>query len=58
MHPHLYIINPDATALVEEMYPLTGNIIGQPETRMGTVKGICINLDMNLKNILEEGGWC
>lgn len=41
--PHtLYIINLDATDLVEEMYPLIGNIIGQPETRMGIVKGVSV----------------
>lgn len=52
VHAHaLYITNPDATDLVEEVYPLIGNILGQPETRMGIVKGVSTILKNKLDGV-------
>lgn len=54
MHAHtLYITNPDATDLVEEMYPLIGNILGQGDQDGNSKRSLCINLHIILKNRLD-----
>lgn len=61
--PMLYIINSDAIVLAEVMCPLVGNTMGQPETKMGIVKRICIKLHIKvgldgLEGLIQPSWFC